>query len=86
MGARSVLCDNGAPAQILYYILSERQEGCVSYGAEIIFHREGRRESAVVRHITTSRGRMEALARRLCRSTVTPCTLREIIDDELKNI
>lgn len=81
--ARSAHCENGEVALLLYYILEETLEGCMSYGAEIVMHRGGHRETAAVRHITTSYGRMREILSLLSRNTVTPCTLREIVEEEV---
>lgn len=83
--ARSIYCDDGRTAELLYYLIWEEQDGCIGYGAEIIMHRGGRRDSALVPNITTSRIRMGEILARLCRNTVTPCTLRDIIAEELQN-
>lgn len=83
-GGRSLHFENGSAAQLLYFLLSEKLEGCTTYGAEIILHRDGQRESAVMRNLTTSQRRMDELLQLLCRNTVTPCTLRQTLAELLE--
>ena len=47
--------------------------------------RGGRTERAAVRDITASCERIRDFLSLLSRNTVTPCTLREIAEDELNN-
>lgn len=82
LGEKSVRCDNGAQADLLYYLVRESLEGCVGYGVEVIMRREGRRESAAISNITSSRFRMKELIAQLARNTVTPCALQEVIWEE----
>lgn len=82
-GMEKILCDNGQEAELLYYLLRERCDGCESYGAEIVMHRDDEWESASVRHVTTSAARMQAMVEQLKRNTVTPCTLRETVLEEM---
>lgn len=83
--ARSVHCDDGRTAELLYYLTWEEHDGCVGYGVEIIMHRGGIRDSALFPGITTSKIRMGEILERLCRNTVTPCALHDIISEELHN-
>lgn len=53
---------------------------CESYGACI---REQGGETAKVPDITVSAGRIDELMELLIRNTVTPCTLRDVVDDWL---
>lgn len=83
VGGRSLHFENGDAAQLLYFLLSEKLEGCTTYGAEVVLHRDGQRESAVMRNLTTSLRRMDELLELLCRSTVTPGTLRQTVAEQL---
>lgn len=78
-GTRQMLCENGKAAEVYYYLLREPS----GLGAEIVMERAGERESAVVRCVTTSETRMRKLAALLYRNSVTPCALRDVIEDEL---
>lgn len=53
---------------------------CESYGALV---REQGGEEECVPHITVSAGRIDELMDLLVRNTVTPCTLRDVVDDWL---
>ncbi len=81
-GGRTVRCDNGTEAELLYYLIQESLDGCMGYGVEVIMHREGKRESAAISNVTTSRFRMKELLALLARNTVTPCTLQEVLWEE----
>ena len=74
---------DGQTARLYYYLLSEDSHGCESYGAEVAMERGGFWETATARHITTSSARMRAMIELLRRNTVTPCTLHEIILEEI---
>ena len=82
-GTKHIVCDNGDKAQLYYYLLREKCETYESYGAEIVMKRGENWERASVKNVTTSPARMEFMVEQLCRNTVTPCTLREIILEEL---
>ena len=67
-----------------YYILIRTLPSpvcCESYGVCIVIAQTG--ERAEVQDITVCAERIEALATLLLRGKVTPCTLREIVDDWL---
>ena len=83
-GAQRLLCENGETAELEYYILREPLGAYTGYGAEVVMQRPRDRESAAMRRVTTSRARMDALLRLLCENGVTPCTLRDVLEDELK--
>lgn len=83
--ARSIRCDDGRTAELIYYLTWEEADGCIGYGAEVIMHRGGTRDSASVPNITTSKIRMGEILTLLCRNTVTPCTLCEIIAEQMHN-
>lgn len=53
---------------------------CESYGVAV---REQGGEGERVPHITVSAGRIKELMELLVRNTVTPCTLRDVVDDWL---
>ena len=82
-GTQKITCDNGQAAELFYYLLREKCETHDSYGAEVIMKRGELWESATVRNVTTSPVRMECMVEQLCRNTVTPCSLQEIILEEL---
>lgn len=80
-GARSILCDNGQPAQLLYYLIRDLREGCTGFGAEVIMHRDGVRSSASALGLTTSRARIREILFTLSENSVTPCSLQDILAD-----
>lgn len=82
-GMETVICDNGQKAELFYYLIREQCNGCESYGAEIVMHRDEEWESAVMRNVTTSPARMQAMVEQLKLHTVTPCTLQEIVLEEM---
>lgn len=82
---RRIRCENGETAALLYRVVEESADGITRYGAEIVMRRGGRTERAAVRDITVSCGRIRRFLTRLSKNTVTPCTLREIAEDELNN-
>ena len=82
---RRIRCENGEDAALLYRILVETKDGIARYGAEIVMRRGGRTERAAVRDVTASCGRIRDFLALLSRNTVTPCTLREVVEDELNN-
>jgi len=53
---------------------------CESYGVRI---REEGGDCEQVPHITVSAGRIDELMELLVRNTVTPCTLRDVVEDWL---
>ena len=59
-----------------YYLLEENGD---SYGVGI----ELKGESAAAPDLSSSRQRVEELAERLARGTVTPIALRDVVDDWL---
>lgn len=83
IGNEDIFCDSGEVAHLHYYLIRESYNGCESYGTEIAMLRNGLWSSAMVRHVTTSPERMLAIIERLQRSTVTPCSLQDIILDEI---
>lgn len=69
-----------------YYILVDEVEvaggfACESYGVKIRSRRSG--ESAQLLNITTSVSRIDELLELLMRNTVTPVTLRDVVEDWL---
>ncbi|MBQ6432188.1 MAG: hypothetical protein IJJ99_09995 [Oscillospiraceae bacterium] len=83
---RSVRCENGEDAALLYRLIAEEADGAVRYGAEIVMRRAGRTERATVRDVTASYGGIRALLALLSEHTVTPCTLRDVVEDTLNKI
>lgn len=83
-GIESICCDNGAKGRIYYYLLCQQFNGFESYGIEVVLRCDGRRESAELRHITTSPLRILDIVSKLQRNLVTPCTLYDVITDELE--
>ena len=84
--ARTIRCDNGETAALLYYLTGETFGGAVGYGAEVIMHRGTERHSAAVRNVTDSPVHMAAILERLCSNTVTPCVFPEVLEEELNRI
>lgn len=83
---RSVRLENGEDAALLYRIIAEESGGAARYGAEIVMRRGGCTERATIRDITVSYGRIRELIALLCENTVTPCTLRDVVEDTLNKI
>lgn len=82
-GQTEICLENGRKAKLYYYILHQKWEHCDSYGARIAMQREDDWETASVYHVTTSQVRIRTLLDKLMRNSVTPCTLREIVLEEL---
>ena len=82
---RRVRCENGEDAALLYRILEEREDGITRYGAEIFLRRGGKTERAAVRDVTSSCRAIRGLLTLLSENTVTPCTLRDVVEDVLNN-
>ena len=80
---KTVKCDDGVPIRLSYYFLRENEGLCNSYGALVEMERGSNWESAAVGKITTSAQKMEKLLELLCRNSVTPCTLREVVLEEM---
>ncbi|HIY31998.1 DUF6514 family protein [Evtepia sp.] len=79
------LCDQtGRPLTCTYWIMIRDLPppvSCESYGIRIRVRQTGEEET--VPDITVLPERIAALAQLLVRGTVTPCTLREVIQDWL---
>ena len=74
----------GRPATCVYWILVRTVPppvSCESYGVCITMLQTGEREEVL--DITVHPERILSLAQMLARGGVTPCTLREVIDDWL---
>ena len=82
-GEEKITCDNGINASLYYYLLKEKAGDCDTFGIEVAMVRNGMWESASVHHVTTSAPRIDELINRLKRNTVTPCTLQEIVIEEI---
>lgn len=83
-GERSILCADGSWAKLRYYRLAEEMEGRVGYGAEVVMQRGQVCERAQVADFTTIPARIDTFLTRICRCAVTPCTLRDVAQDELE--
>lgn len=74
----------GRPITCQYHLLIRTllpPLNCESYGVGITIPQTGERE--VIWDLTMRPERIESLADRLIRGGVTPCTLREVVDDWL---
>ncbi len=80
---KSVRCSNGDTALLSYYLLREKLGLCYSFGALVEMERKGNWESAAVRSITTSPERIQDVLWLLFRNSVTPCTLHEVVLEEI---
>lgn len=83
---KSLTLENGEEAQLFYYCLTGQRELCREYGIAVQMEREGRWESASVEGITTSSLRIREILSKISRNLVTPCTLQEVILEELNKI
>lgn len=72
-----VRCDNGMSAVLHYYLLRDR---CFGVGVEML--RGGERTEAVLRDLGTDERAVRAFLHRMAENTVTPCTLREIWEEQ----
>ena len=73
-----------APVKLRYYRLSEEApDGTIRYGAAIEAVCEGARTFEEVPDITLSREEIDRLLQTLARGTVTPVSLREVVEDLL---
>ena len=78
--------EEGTEAGEAQYLLWEERttEGYIAYGLEIrLFTREGKWETAQVADVTASRELAVRLYQALWRGGVTPCTLRDVVEDFL---
>ena len=82
-GSAFVPNEEGEVLEINYYRMEESAGPCASYGVLVEVECAGCYESAAVGEITTSLRRIEEILTLLYRNTVTPCTLQEIIWDEI---
>lgn len=73
----------GQPMKLDYYMLCEMRAGLEQYGAEIVLERGREQERCSVGQITPQPRRMANIIRALAAGTVTPATLREILEDIL---
>ncbi len=80
---KSIGCENGQKAKLWYFSLEEPWELSPNFGVVVEMERAGVRESACIRHVTVSPGKIKALLSLLSRNTVTPCTLYEVIQQEI---
>lgn len=82
---RSIRCENGEDAALLYRIIAEEADGTTRYGAQIVMRRGGETERVTVRDVTASCRRIRELLTLLSENTVTPCTLRDVVEDAINN-
>lgn len=82
-GSAVIPNEEGERLEINYYRTEELSGLCASYGVLVEVERPGGYESAAVGEITTSLRRIEEILTLLYRNTVTPCTLQEVIWDEI---
>ncbi len=81
--------ERSAPMRLEYYLLTDDalfDGGSLEvYGVEILCYRDGMRkpEIARIRGITPLGGRIMDILGQLCRGTVTPSALREVMDSIL---
>ena len=80
-----ICCESGQQAKLRYYCLKEVSGFPESYGVLIEMEGEGKWESARAAHITTSFVRIGEILSLLSKNTVTPCTLHEVILDQINN-
>ena len=73
----------GCAVQLDYYLLTEYAAGLEEYGAEIVLRRNRRSERCAVGRITPTVSRMARIIGILAEGEVTPCCLREILEDIL---
>ncbi len=73
----------GRPMKLDYYLLAERSAGLAQYGAEIVLERGCERERCSVGQITPQAQCMTNIIGALAEGTVTPATMREILEDIL---
>lgn len=74
----------GRPMTCVYHMLIRSVPPpvcCESYGIGVVISQTGEREDVL--DITVCPERIEELARLVVRGKVTPCTLREVIEDWL---
>ena len=74
---------SGRAVQLDYYLLSEYTAGLEQYGTEVVLSRGGEHERCAVGCITPLAGRMTNIIAALAEGSVTPTTLREILEDIL---
>ncbi len=80
---REIPWERGGEGRLWYYALEE-QAGCPpQFGVLVEMERAGQWESASVPHVTASPERLEEILALLSRNTVTPCTLYEILREEI---
>lgn len=83
---RLVRLAGGRYAELRYWILCDRTDGRNRYGLEITLRCGGMSERSAVYDVTGSAARIRSLAERLACNTVTPCTLRDVVDDALEQV
>lgn len=79
----SIYPDTSKPATLEYYLLAETTATQTHYGVSIRLICTEHVEEKTVRRITTSRQRIEQMLLAMARGTVTPVTMRDIVEDML---
>ncbi len=80
---RSIYPDKIKPAALEYYLLADTVAAQTHYGISIRLICPEYVEEKTIRRITTSRSRIEAMLLQMARGTVTPVTMRDIVEDML---
>ena len=71
-----LLCDNGKPAILCYYLRRDR-----SFGVEVELLRENECERAALCDLSSEERVVRALLERFARNSVTPVALREVWEE-----
>lgn len=82
-GAAKIQCTDGRTAKLWYNLLCETRGRRTCFGVEIVMLRGGERQSACVRDLAASQRQAEWVLAKLCRNTVTPCMLYEVLEELL---
>ncbi len=70
----------------LEYFRTETKAEPAQYGAAIRLYADGKVEEATIDDISADIFRIEALVLALADGTVTPCTMRDIVEDWLNSV
>ncbi|MBQ1264304.1 MAG: hypothetical protein IIY04_02680 [Oscillospiraceae bacterium] len=80
---RSVYPDKIKPVTLEYHLLAEKVGVQTHYGISIRLICTEYVEEKSIRRITTSRSRIERMLLAMAQGTVTPVTMRDVVDDML---
>ena len=80
---RSIYPDETGPVTLEYYLLADTAAAQTHYGICIRLICPKRVEEKTIRRITSSRRRIEQMLLAMAQGTVTPVTMRDIVDDML---